>query len=567
MLFIFHSGGGDFLIYSGTFVVKINKLNKILMKKLFLTLLTCMVAMLTNAQTLSTTAVYSFDKLENGAIYALKTLNNKATSEGWYYNDGNFKFTLSPNDITPGETVSADKNKFLWKVYKNSNNTISLVNMYNGVYFGKATHNTGDNLSSNTGCSEEIGEFNFEVSTKHGDNNYLDLYIQNGSNKYYIAANNGGNLGYWTLGEQDENKACVQFYQVEDPANIQLPIKVGKPYILRLGDGTANNVGDYIYTTDGSNIAALPPNGNAVANQAPNLSTLGSEWFFEGDYAKGFKIINAKSRKVLGVNSETLKTNERTPIGLYDANNPGENISILWDITGSTNLNNGFYLGVQGSIRDRANHNNGNLAFWKTGVGKGSTFRVYENVELPLTQVGDKYYATTYLPFAVTIPEGVNAYTATLNENNITLNAVSGVLPAETAVILEGGAAAASFKLTSDNSTTVNKGNMKGTLSAKTIEAGTTDFLVLGTKDGVLGFYLPKETMTSIAGNRAYFDISSNGAAQKGFGLNFDIVSGINNAVVGNTVQGAIYDLTGRRVNNMVKGGIYICNGKKIIIK
>ena len=56
------------------------------MKKLFLTLLTCMVAMLTNAQTLSTTAVYSFDKLENGAIYALKTLNEKNNSNGggWY---------------------------------------------------------------------------------------------------------------------------------------------------------------------------------------------------------------------------------------------------------------------------------------------------------------------------------------------------------------------------------------------------------------------------------------------------------------------------------------------------
>ena len=537
------------------------------MKKLFLTLLTCMVAMLANAQTLSTTAVYSFDKLKNGAIYALKTLNDKATSGGWYYNDGNFKFTLSQDDITPGKTVSADKNKFLWKVYKNSNNTISLVNMYNGVYFGKATGNTGNNLSSNTGCREEIGEFNFEVSTKHGDNNYLDLYIQNGSNKYYIAANSGGNLGYWTLSEQDKNKACVQFYQVEDPANIQLPVKVGKPYILRLGDGTADNVGDYIYTTDGSNIAALPPNGNAVANQAPNLSTLGSEWFFKGDYANGFNIINAKSKKVLGVNTETLKNNERTSIGLYDANNPGENISILWDITGSTNLNNGFYLGVKGSIRDRANHNNGNFAFWKTGVGKGSTFRVYENVELPLTQVGEKYYATTYLPFAVTIPEGVNAYTATLNENNVTLNAVTGVLPAKTAVILEGNAANASFALTSETNNTVDKGNMQGTLETKAIDAGTIDYLILGTKNNALGFYLPNETMTSIAGNRAYFDIRANNAAQKGFSLNFDVVSGINNAVAGNNNQGVIYDLTGRRVNNTVKGGIYICNGKKIIIK
>lgn len=146
------------------------------------------------------------------------------------------------------------------------------------------------------------------------------------------------------------------------------------------------------------------------------------------------------------------------------------------------------------------------------------------------------------------------------------MNAVTGVLPAETAVILEGNAATASFALTSETNTVV-EGNMLGTLEAMAIEAGTRNYLILGRKGDVLGFYLPKETMTSIAGNRAYFDIRANNAAQKGFSLNFDVVSGINNAVAGNNNQGVIYDLTGRRVNNTVKGGIYICNGKKIIIK
>lgn len=522
-----------------------------------------MVAMLTNAQTLSTTAVYSFSDLKNGAIYALKTLNDKATSEGWYYNDGSFKYTLNRNDITPGEKVSADKNKFLWKVYKNDDNTISLVNMYNGVYFGKATANK-ESISGNTGCTEELGKFNSEVSAKHGNNDYIDLYITNGSNKFYIASNNGGVLGYWTLGDKAENKASVQFYEITDPENIELPVRPNKPYFLRLGDGSSDQwrAGGYINSIDGSSVK--------VNGQTPNLSILGSEWTFVGDYAKGFKIVNVESNKVLGINTVTLANagdNGNTPIQMYEnTENPGENISILWDVTGNTFVENGFTINVKGSIRDRANYRKPNLAFWNKGMGPGSALRVYENVDLPLTQVGEKYYATTYLPFAVTIPEGVNAYTATLNENNITLNAVTGVLPAETAVILEGNAATASFALTSENST-VDKGNMQGTLEAKTIVAGTTDYLILGTKGGALGFYLPNENMTSIAGNRAYFNISANNAAQKGFSLNFDVVSGVNNAVVGNNNQGVIYDLTGRRVNNTVKGGIYICNGKKIIIK
>ena len=538
------------------------------MKKLFSTLLTCMVAMLTNAQTLSTTAVSTFNDLEDGAIYALKTLNEKNNSNGggWYYRNNAFKFTLNPNDITPGQKVEATNNKFLWKVYKrDTDKSICLVNMYDGVYFAQP-EGTTQTIDSNTGCGKAPAYYTFEASTQEGRSNYAELSMTVNNTKYYIAANDGQNLGYWNWTSPAKEMASVQFYKVENPANIQLPVKPNQPYFLRLGNGEQWSTGDYIHSTDGQNLATLPASNVAITDQAPNLSTLGSEWTFEGNYATGFKIVNAKSGKVLGVDKDALETNEQTSIALYDKNSTDENISILWDVTGSTQITNGFYLNVKGSIRDRVNHNNSKFAFWKGGVGKGSTFRIYDSVELPLTQVGEKYYATTYLPFAVTIPEGVNAYTATLNENNVALNAVTGVLPAETAVILEGKAATASFALTSENST-VDKGNMLGTLEAKTIDAGTTSYLILGRKGDALGFYLPKETMTSIAGNRAYFDISANNAAQKGFSLNFDIVSGINNAVAGNNNQGVIYDLTGRRVNNTVKGGIYICNGKKIIIK
>lgn len=529
--------------------------------------MTCMVAMLTNAQTLSTTAVSTFNDLEDGAIYALKTLNskNKDNGGGWYYRNNAFKFTLNPNDITPGQKVEATNNKFLWKVYKrDTDKSICLVNMYDGVYFAQP-EGTTQTIYSNTGCDKAPAYYTFEASTQEGRSNYAELSMTVNNTKYYIAANDGQNLGYWNWTNPAQEMGSVQFYKIEDPANIELPVRPNKPCFLRLGNGEKWKVGDYIHSIDGQTLAQLPANNVALANQAPNLSTLGSEWTFEGDYATGFKIVNAISGKVLGVDKTALATNEQTNIELYESNITDENISILWDATGSTQITNGFYLNVKGSIRDRVNHNN-KFAFWKGGVGIGSTFRVYENVELPLTQVGEKYYATTYLPFAVTIPEGVNAYTATLNGNSVALNAVTGVLPKETAVILEGNAATASFALTSENST-VDKGNMQGTLEARTIEAGTTDYLILGRKGDVLGFYLPKENMTSIAGNRAYFDISANNAAQKGFSLNFDVVSGINNAVAGNNNQGVIYDLTGRRVNNTVKGGIYICNGKKIIIK
>ena len=523
------------------------------MKKTILTVLSCVTALVGSAQTLSNTPVSTFEELEDGGIYALKTINNKASNGGWYYRNSNFFFTLNPNDVTPGSIVSADNNKYLWKVYKNTTDqTIALVNMYDGVYIASATKNV-DRIDNNNKCVQDVGYLHLEASTTH--EGYSNLYILNGSNKYYATANNGGVLGYWTLGADANNQGCVQFYKINDPENIALPVTANKPYLLRIGNGGENSVGGYIYTTDGS---ALTLNG-----QTANLSTLGSEWIFEGDYAKGFKIVNASSKKVLGVNTSNLASNEKTQLALYDADNTDSNVSTLWDVTGNTFVSGGFNLNVKGGIRDRVNHNGG-LAFWKAGFGPGSALRVYNNVDITLTKVGSNTYATTYLPFAVTVPEGINAYTATINNehNSIELTKIEDVIPAETGVILEGTAISAAFPLTTTEGT-ASKGGLVGTLTNKAITANTTDY----SKDGALGFYLPNAASTSIGANKAYFELNGQASAM-GYAINFGTVTGIASATINKqNSTNACYDLSGRRITSPVKSGLYISNGKKIIVK
>lgn len=83
------------------------------MKKTILTVLSCVTALVGSAQTLSNTPVSTFEELEDGGIYALKTINDKASNGGWYYRNNNFYFTLNPNDVAPGSKVSADNNKYL----------------------------------------------------------------------------------------------------------------------------------------------------------------------------------------------------------------------------------------------------------------------------------------------------------------------------------------------------------------------------------------------------------------------------------------------------------------------
>ena len=45
-----------------------------------------------------------------------------------------------------------------------------------------------------------------------------------------------------------------------------------------------------------------------------------------------------------------------------------------------------------------------------------------------------------------------------------------------------------------------------------------------------------------------------------------DAASGIEDITAGSAVK-TIYDLTGRRIENITNAGIYIVNGKKVLVK
>ena len=75
------------------------------------------------------------------------------------------------------------------------------------------------------------------------------------------------------------------------------------------------------------------------------------------------------------------------------------------------------------------------------------------------------------------------------------------------------------------------------------------------------GFYPATGTL---AANKAFLRLgNTNTSALR---LVVDETTVIEN-VVTEKANGAIYDLSGRRVLNTVKGGVYIQNGKKFIVK
>lgn len=113
-----------------------------------------------------------------------------------------------------------------------------------------------------------------------------------------------------------------------------------------------------------------------------------------------------------------------------------------------------------------------------------------------------------------------------------------------------------------NGTTTVNGNN--GKLVGVLEEQNVTDGYVLQNQSGNTKFYKIRAAGETIAANRCYLmsDGSSSAPALEFFDL--PEVTGIN-AVETSADKGAVYDMSGRRVNNTVKGGIYIQNGKKVI--
>ena len=181
---------------------------------------------------------------------------------------------------------------------------------------------------------------------------------------------------------------------------------------------------------------------------------------------------------------------------------------------------------------------------------------------LNVTEAG---WATMYLGYNVIIPEDVNCYVIDeIDGTVVNLNQVEGILPANTAVIVEAEEGEYTFEVTEETATVENV--MEGTLKN---EYMTKDAYVLGVDEkGVVGLYKAEKAggVWLNNANKAYLPASvANGAASYSFRFG-DGTTGIENVEVENEVK-AIYDLTGRRVEEITAPGIYIVGGKKVLVK
>ena len=185
------------------------------------------------------------------------------------------------------------------------------------------------------------------------------------------------------------------------------------------------------------------------------------------------------------------------------------------------------------------------------------TLEETESIPVSISAAG---LATLYSPMALTIPEGVKAYVGDYNSENSTvvLNALEGVIPANTGVIIEGAEGSYDFNTT----TTATTATSCLTGSVPAIATPATGVYTLQKVNTKLGLY--KYTGTNLGAFKAYFQTSG---GSNGFSLvvNDDDLTGVDSLTPNTSADNIYRDLQGNIVLYPQKNQIYILNGKKVL--
>ena len=197
--------------------------------------------------------------------------------------------------------------------------------------------------------------------------------------------------------------------------------------------------------------------------------------------------------------------------------------------------------------------------FGVAGIKNVNAAGVYQTV----SNVG---WSTLYLGYNAVVPNTVKAYVATeIVSNSVILEQIEGTIDAETGVILEG-AGEHLFNVASEAAGN-EKGLLKGSVAAENVTPEGTAY-VLSAPAGVVGLYIAELAEGAFLNNanKAYLDVtSSDAAASYSFNFDWNGTTAVEGVVAEGAENGAIYDITGRRVKAITAAGIYIVNGRKVV--
>ena len=200
-----------------------------------------------------------------------------------------------------------------------------------------------------------------------------------------------------------------------------------------------------------------------------------------------------------------------------------------------------------------------------TAAAEGSEWFAEEVTSLPLS-IGNVGYSTIYSPVALEIPEGITAYVASITGNYIVLSELQfGVIPAYTAVIVEGTKGNYNFNIT-DNIEFSGDNALLGTIEK--IEANTVNspYTLQTDSKAANGVVMRSYNGEFINAFKMYMSLPEE--TTKALSFRFPGGTTVIEDIPGasKVIDNVAYDLFGRKVEAPSKG-IYIINGKKVMIK
>ena len=226
--------------------------------------------------------------------------------------------------------------------------------------------------------------------------------------------------------------------------------------------------------------------------------------------------------------------------------------------------------GVRGLLR--FNYDNGNPLFscYSSGQSDVSLYKVnLATVEDYVLNVSEAGWSTLYLGYNTIIPESVECYTISgFGEGTVSLSPVkSDYLPANTAVIVKAKEGEYTFVVTDETADVESK--MLGTTKNEYIDK--VAYILAKPEGEEVGLYKAKMNGGVFLNNanKAYLPASELPASvQNAKALKFDFnTTAVESIKVETEGKKVIYDLSGRRVNDMTAPGLYIVNGKKVMVK
>ena len=272
-------------------------------------------------------------------------------------------------------------------------------------------------------------------------------------------------------------------------------------------------------------------------------------------------------------------------------------------IAGTVTLANGT---TSLALTTEAYQNSGKVAFNQASNGikvqhsdHWSTDWYLEEVENPGVSFtksisSENEWATMYLPYAVTIPEGVVAYYAAANgaivDKIINLTQLNGTIPAKTAVLLhraevaaaDGGASAPTaneytFNLAADVDAVDNL--FEGKIMQTAISSANAKVYLLINYNKKEAFYWMADEYNEYCefvgagsgyvkcdANKGYLKLPNQQGASS-YSFRYEGTTGIDEVEGENGEMKGIYDLQGRKLTEITKPGFYIVDGEKVFVE